>query len=232
MKYIALLFLTVLLISCSSTAQSINKDVDAATFEQDLNKENVQILDVRTAGEYQNGHIKNALLADWTNPAQFKDRIQYLDKSKPVLVYCASGGRSGAAAKWMAENGFTSIENLKGGFTQWKLQHKPAEGVANIPQVSINDYNTYINSANIVLIDFGAEWCPPCRKMAPVIDEVQAALKDKFKLVKVDGGINTQVMQQQNVAALPTFIVYKNGKEVWRKQGLVEKSELIAQLSN
>lgn len=232
MKYIAILFINVLLISCASTAQPSNKDVDAATFEQDLTKEHVQILDVRTAEEYQNGHIKNALLADWTNPAQFKDRIQYLDKSRPVLVYCASGGRSGAAAKWMVENGFTSIENLKGGFTQWKLQNKPAEGVPDIPQVSIDDYNTYIGSANIVLIDFGAEWCPPCRKMAPVIDEIQSELKDKFKLVKVDGGVNTTVMQQQNVAALPTFIIYKNGKEVWRKQGLVEKSELIAQLTN
>lgn len=232
MKYLALLFINILLISCSSTAQQTNTDVDATTFEQHLTKENVQILDVRTAGEYQNGHIKNAMLADWTNPAQFKDRVQYLDKSKPVLVYCASGGRSGAAAKWMAENGFTSIENLKGGFIQWKLQNKPVAGIANIPQVSANDYNTYITSADIVLIDFGAEWCPPCRKMEPVLDEIQAELKDKFKLVKVDGGVNTTLMQQQNIAALPTFIVYKNGKEVWRKQGLVEKSELIAQLSN
>ena len=82
-----------------------------------------------------------------------------------------------------------------------------------------------------VLIDVTAEWCPPCRKMEPVLKDLQGELKDKFKLVKVDGGVNSNVMQQQHVAALPTFIVYKNGKEVWRKQGIVEKSELIAQLS-
>ena len=67
--------------------------------------------------------------------------------------------------------------------------------------------------------------------MAPVIDEIQAELKDKFKLVKVDGGVNTNMMQLQSVDSLPTFIVYKNGKEVWRKQGIVEKSELLTQLN-
>jgi thioredoxin len=156
--------------------------------------------------------------------------VQYLDKSKPVLVYCASGGRSSKAAQWLAQNGFTTIENLKGGFTQWKLENKPVEGASNAPQVTEKDYASYVTSANIVLIDFGAEWCPPCVKMAPIIDELQADLKDKFKLVKVDGGVNTNMMKLQNVEALPTFIVYKNGKEVWRKQGVVEKSELAAQL--
>src|SRR5438045_2710500 len=125
MKYLFLVLMNVVLFSCSSTAQQTNADVDAATFQQHLAKENVQLLDVRTTGEYQSGHIKNAMLADWMNPEQFKDRIQYLDKSKPVLVYCASGGRSGKAAQWLAQNGFTTVENLKGGFTQWKIENKP-----------------------------------------------------------------------------------------------------------
>lgn len=231
MKYLFLVIAGAILFSCSSAAQQVAKDVDANAFQQDLQKPGVQVLDVRTTGEYQNGHIKNAMLADWTNPAQFRDRVQYLDKSKPVLVYCASGGRSGAAAKWLAQNGFTAIENLKGGFTQWKLEDKPVEGIQNIPVLSNQAYSAYTTSANTVLVDFGAEWCPPCRKMEPVLNEIQAELKDKFKLVQIDGGVNTDVMQQQNVTALPTFIVYKNGKEVWRKQGIVDKSELLGQLN-
>lgn len=232
MKYLFLVLMNVTLLSCSTTAQQTNTDVDVTTFQQGLEKENVQLLDVRTAGEYQSGHIKNAMLADWMNQEQFKDRIQYLDKSKPVLVYCASGGRSGKAAQWLAQNGFTTIENLKGGITQWKIENKPVEGASNIPQITDADYKTYTTSSNVVLIDFGAEWCPPCRKMEPVINELQATANDKYKIIKVDGGTNTNVMQQQNVAALPTFIIYKNGKEVWRKQGVVEKSELLVQLNN
>ncbi|MEP6846686.1 MAG: thioredoxin domain-containing protein [Panacibacter sp.] len=231
MKYLLFLVINIALLSCTTTAQQQNTDVDVSTFQQDLTKDNVQVLDVRTAGEFQGGYIKNAMLADWTNPDQFKDRVQYLDKSKPVLVYCASGGRSGQAAQWLAKNGFTTVENLKGGFTQWKIQNKPVEGAKNVTQITADDYKNYITSSNVVLIDFGADWCPPCRKMTPVIDELQTELKDQFKLVKVDGGVNITVMQQQHVEALPTFIIYKNGKEVWRKQGIVEKTELIAQLN-
>jgi thioredoxin len=232
MKYLFLVLMSLVLFSSSSIAQQTNTDVDAATFQQQLVKDDVQLLDVRTTGEYQNGHIKDAMLADWMNPEQFKDRVQYLDKSKPVLVYCASGGRSGKAAQWLVQNGFTTIENLKGGFTQWKIENKPVEGASNTPQITDADYKTYTTSSNVVLIDFGAEWCPPCRKMEPVINELEAAAKDTYRIVKVDGGININVMQQQHVAALPTFIIYKNGKEVWRKQGVVEKSELLTQLSN
>ena len=230
MKQLIILFINITLLASSTPAQ--NKDVTAETFQKDLATPNVQILDVRTPGEYQAGHIKNALQADWLQQDQFKDRIQYLDKTKPILVYCASGGRSGKAAQWLAQNGFQNIENLKGGFTQWKLENKPFEGPSDVPQISIKDYEAYTHSSGVVLIDFGAEWCPPCKKMLPVIEALQRELKGKFKLVKVDGGININVMQQLNVAALPTFIVYKNGKETWRKQGITEKEELVKQLSH
>jgi thioredoxin len=146
-------------------------------------------------------------------------------------VYCASGGRSGQAAQWLASNGFTQVENLKGGFNEWKSEKKPFDATANVVQLTIDQYYASLKSNKPVLVDFGAEWCPPCRKMQPVLDALQNEMKDKFKLVKVDGGINTAVMQQLDVSILPTFIVYKNGKEIWRKQGVVEKDELKKQLS-
>lgn len=227
MKNLTLLLITVLIFSCDSPAQ--HTDATPAKFEVDIQKPGVQILDVRTASEFQAGHIKNALQADWFNTSQFKDRVQYLDKSKPVFVYCATGGRSSKAAKWLASNGFAVTENLSGGFTQWKLENRPFEAAGEVPQLTINDYNNYISSANIVLIDFGAQWCPPCKKMEPVLAQLQAEEKD-VKLVKVDGGINTDIMQELGVAALPTFIMYSNGKETWRKQGLVTMEEFKTQI--
>lgn len=228
MKYATILLAGIILFSCNAPAQ--NQNVNAEKFQQHAAEPGVQILDVRTTGEYQNGHIKKALQADWLQQDQFKDRIQYLDKTKPVLVYCASGGRSSKAAEWLAQNGFQHIENLEGGFTQWKLENKPVEGMENVVQLTAAEYEKYTKADATVLVDFGAEWCPPCKLMAPVIDAVENELKNKFKLVKVDGGVNTEIMKQLNVAALPTFIVYKNGKEVWRKQGVTEKAELIKQL--
>ena len=84
------------LTSCNSQAQSNNLSV--AEFEKGIAQNNIQILDVRTPGEYQSGHLKNALLADWNNDAEFQQRVNALDKSKPVYTYCLSGGRSSAPA--------------------------------------------------------------------------------------------------------------------------------------
>lgn len=229
MKRILAITIYICSLSCSAPAQQ--KDVNTSTFQEHLASPGVQILDVRTAGEYQNGHIKNALQADWLQQEQFKDRVQYLDKSKPVMVYCASGGRSSKAATWLAQNGFTIVENLQGGFTQWKLDNKPVEGGDNTPQLTIEAYNSLTISSDVVLIDFGATWCPPCKKMEPVLADVEQSMAGKITLSKVDGGINTNIMQQLNVPALPTFIIYKKGKEVWRKQGIVSKEELVSQLS-
>ncbi|MES2373515.1 MAG: rhodanese-like domain-containing protein [Bacteroidota bacterium] len=206
--------------------------LSSAEFEKRINTQQPQLLDVRTAGEYQSGHIKNSLQADWLSKEQFIDRIKYLDKNKPLLVYCASGVRSGAAAKWLLENGFTDVQNLKGGMMSWKLEGKPVEVIDAKTQLTVEQYKELSKSDGIVLVDFGAEWCPPCKKMEPVLQQLQKELTGKFKLVKVDGGIDINVMRSQKVETLPVFIIYKNGKETWRKQGVVELSELKAKLGN
>ena len=81
----------VVLVACGQ-----QQDLDPNQFQQKIADKGIQLLDVRTIGEYNSGYIKNAFQADWTNQAQFFDRTQHLDKSKPVYVYCASGGRSSA----------------------------------------------------------------------------------------------------------------------------------------
>lgn len=202
----------------------------AKDFETRINTQHPQLLDVRTAAEYQSGHLKNSLQADWLNKEQFADRIKYLDKTKPLLVYCASGMRSGAAAKWLLDNGFSDVQNLKGGLISWKLEGRSMEAVDNTTQLAIDTYKELTKSGDVVLVDFGAEWCPPCKKMEPVLQQLQKELTGQFKLVKVDGGIDIDVMKSQKVDALPVFIIYKKGKEIWRKQGVVELSELKSKL--
>ncbi|MDB5211293.1 MAG: hypothetical protein JWQ30_2120 [Sediminibacterium sp.] len=206
--------------------------LSSAEFEKRINTQQPQLLDVRTAGEYQSGHLKNSLQADWLNKNEFADRIKYIDKTKPILVYCASGVRSAAAAKWLLDNGFADVQNLKGGLTAWKMEGKTVEAVEMKAQLTVAQYKEFSKSADLVLVDFGAEWCPPCKKMEPVLQQLQSDLADKFKLVKVDGGMDIDVMKSQKVDALPVFIIYKNGKEIWRKQGVAELSELKAKLSN
>jgi thioredoxin len=224
-----LAFVLGLFFCCAGYAQ---EGLSSTEFEKRINTAHPQILDVRTATEYQSGHLKNSLQADWLITDQFADRVKYLDKTKPLLVYCASGMRSAAAAKWLLANGFVDVKNLKSGLISWKQEGKPVEAENNQAQLSIDKYKELIASGDKVLVDFGAEWCPPCKKMEPVLKQLQTEMTGQFKLVKVDGGIDMEVMKAQKVESLPVFIIYKNGKEVWRKQGVVELSELKAKLKN
>lgn len=215
--------------SCQSEAQPINQ-VSADEFEKGMSGKDVQVLDVRTAGEFRTGHLQHALQADWNNEAQFKDRTRHLDKSKPVYVYCLSGSRSAAAAQWLQQNGYKNVVALKGGVNAWKQANKQLEAAVAVKQMTVAEYKTLVGDKGTVLVDFGAEWCPPCKKMEPVLALLEKELGEKFKLVKVDGGVHLDVMKQENVEALPVFIIYKNGREVWRKQGITMLEEFKAQL--
>ncbi len=196
-------------------------------FEKELKKEDIQVLDVRTATEYKGGHIKNAMQADWINPEQFRDRVSYINKNKPVYVYCLVGSRSAAAAAWMRANGFKKVVDLRGGINAWKREGKPVEGSSNVPQLTPEQYFASIPKDKPTLVDFGADWCPPCVKMKPVIEDIEKKSGKDFAVLKIDAGIHTNLMKELNIEPIPVFIVYKEGKEVWRKQGLVGKEELL-----
>jgi rhodanese-related sulfurtransferase len=214
-----------LLISAISNAQQTNLSADE--FEKAIAQKNIQLLDVRTSGEYQSGHLSNALLADWNNETEFKTRTQALDKNKPVYTYCLSGARSNAATQWLRQNGFTAY-NLSGGISAWKRANKPVEQTVAVKQITMQEYLSQIPKDKTVLVDFSAVWCPPCKKMAPVIDSLAKIYGAHFVLVKINGGDQTDICKQIHVDAFPTFIIYKQGKETWRKQGITEQKEFIA----
>jgi rhodanese-related sulfurtransferase len=223
-KYIAFISLAGLLISCSSEAQKVNLSVPE--FEKAIAQNSIQLLDVRTAGEYQSGHLKDAFLADWNNETEFMERIKSLDKNRPVYTYCLSGARSGAAAEWMNKNGFNAY-NLRGGIVTWKNASKPVEQVTLAKQMSMQEYMAQIPVDKTVLVDFGAVWCPPCKKMSPVLDSLVKTNGSQFILVKIDGGEQAEICKELNIDGFPTFIIYKQGKETWRKQGLTAAKEFI-----
>ena len=225
--FFALIFCSSLLTVCNSNAQQTNLSV--TEFEKEIAKSNIQLLDVRTAGEYQSGHLSNALLADWTNDKEFKERAKGLDKSKPVYTYCLSGTRSNAATQWLIQNGFTAY-NLTGGISAWKRDNKPVEKVVMVKQITLNEYLAQIPKNKTVLVDFSAVWCAPCKKMAPVLDSLTAQHGDKFVLVKIDGGEQTDICKELKVNGFPTFFIYKQGIKIWEKHGLVDMKEFAAHL--
>ena len=119
-----ILFLTVLslLVSCVTDTREKNETVSASKFCEGLSDPSVQLIDVRTPVEFNEGHIQNATLINIQNEQQFLSKLNTLDKQKPVYVYCRSGNRSALAAGHLANNEFEKIVNLEGGFVAWQEQ--------------------------------------------------------------------------------------------------------------
>lgn len=95
--------------------------LDIATFKEGIANPNIQLIDVRTPKEYEEGHIENATLIDYFS-SNFKENLLTLDKEKPLYLYCKSGGRSGKASKILANMGFKEVYDLKGGYMAWEKQ--------------------------------------------------------------------------------------------------------------
>lgn len=83
-----------------------------------------------------------------------------------------------------------------------------------------------LNSEKIVLIDFWASWCGPCRMMSPVVDEIAEEMQEKVKVCKVNIDEQNKLAVKYNVMSIPTFVVLKNGNEVGRSVGVQDKEEL------
>jgi thioredoxin 1 len=93
-------------------------------------------------------------------------------------------------------------------------------------------FDEMIQSDKPVLVDFFAVWCGPCKMMAPVLKEVKAAVGDAAKIIKVDVDKSPQAANEYQVQGVPTFILFKNGKPLWRNSGVIPKARLIEVIKN
>lgn len=91
----------------------------------------------------------------------------------------------------------------------------------------MSKFSEILNQDKAVLVDFFAEWCVPCKMMSPILKEVKDALGETISILKVDVDKNQSLATNYQVKGLPTLILFKNGKQVWRQSGVVQKTEII-----
>jgi thioredoxin 1 len=90
------------------------------------------------------------------------------------------------------------------------------------------NFNTILNSKGLVLIDFYADWCGPCKMLAPILKEVKQELNDSIKIIKIDVDKNQPLSAKYQVRGVPTMMLFKNGKQLWRQSGVLQKNDIIS----
>lgn len=90
-----------------------------------------------------------------------------------------------------------------------------------------SSFNDIINSETPVLVDFSADWCGPCKMLAPILKQVKEELGDALKIVKIDVDKNQLLSTKFQVRGVPTMLLFKNGKQVWRQSGVLQKNDIV-----
>lgn len=190
-----------------------------------------QIIDVRTPEEFSAGHLAGAVNINIYD-SDFAQRIAQLDKSRPVMVYCKAGGRSADASKQLAALGFLVTE-LKGGTLAWSNAGKALESTQTPKApggLTLEQYMQQVAAQPMVLVDFKAVWCKPCKMLAPILDELVKKEEGRLTLIKIDADENPALMQAKQINSIPYLELYKDGKLVWTHMGLTDEATIATQL--
>jgi thioredoxin 1 len=228
------LYLILTILSTSFLFAQEVKKITVDEFEKKIQGREVQLLDVRTKQEYTEGHLKESKNIDY-NAQNFDEQIDALDKNKPVYVYCLSGGRSNAASKELLAKGFKEVYDLDGGIRKWKQAGKPVEDSKTAHtkgEVTRKDLNDVLSSERLVLVDFGAKWCGPCRKMDPSIEKLSSDKNLGLKVLKVDVDESEALSRDLKIEVLPTLHLYKDKKLVWQGEGYMTEDQLRKTLAS
>ncbi|MCC6722524.1 MAG: thioredoxin [Bacteroidia bacterium] len=231
MKQYLSIYSIVILLLCYSCKASNNEILSPKEFSEIVKQKDIQIIDIRTPEEFSTGYIENAKNIDFYDP-EFKEKMNKLDKNKALAIYCKSEGRTKEAIKVLDKDGFVKIYMLKGGLLMWEHQGfkltipKPVEPVATA--ISKTEYDKIINSEKIVIIDFNATWCKPCKMLKPILDKISTDYATKgVKIVGIDVDESKELSNQLQVNEIPLLLFYKDGKLVEQMIGFNPEENIV-----
>ena len=234
-KYISIIFVTVTFFfnSCTNGQSTPSgPSIPAVAFSKKMaDLPAAPIIDVRTPGEFSQGHLKNAINYD-ISKSGFENQIASLDKSKPVLVYCLTGSRSTYAVRYMQSIGFKEVFELNGGMMKWRAANLPetTDKADASTGMSRQQFDKLLVTDKLVLVDYYADWCAPCKKMKPYLDEISRDMAAKVVVVRINADESRALCKELKIDALPVLQLYKNKQLIWTNTGFIEKGEVVKQL--
>jgi thioredoxin len=141
-----------------------------------------------------------------------------------------SGGRSQKAASKLQELGFKTIYELDGGILKWNAEGLSKPISNQVIGMTIEAYQTLLKTDKLVLIDFYAEWCGSCKKMAPYLIKMEKEKADKVVIIRLDADKNKTLVADLKIDVLPTLLLYDKQKLKWKNTGFINETDLIKQL--
>jgi len=232
----ALIFFAILiLLACQGQTPSVIS-MNASEFKFSLDSHDAILLDVRTPQEQLTGIIEDASKIDFYDP-NFESKISKIQKDKTVFVYCKSGGRSEKAAQLVIASGHKKVINLNGGIMAWKKAGYSLTATEYIKdeilaELSIVEFNSLLHQHELVLVDFHTLWCVPCRKIAPMINQISEEFSETILVAKVDIDQSQELADLYKIQVVPTLVLFKDQQEVWRNSGVISKDSLLKVLES
>lgn len=103
--------------------------------------------------------------------------------------------------------------------------------MATLEEINDNNFNqTVLEADTLVVVDFWAQWCGPCRKLAPVLEQVQVEFKDEIKVVKIDADKNMNTAREYGISSLPSVLIFKDGEVKEFMAGMMQKSAIVSNI--
>jgi len=230
-----LIICVLLFFACANSHKPKLTNIDILEFYDDLDSNDIIILDVRTSHERASGYINNSTHIDYYDDL-FLEKVNLLNKETPIYIYCKIGGRSIKVAKKISELGFKNIYNLEGGFLKWSTNNLPFEFESEMKLDNLSQkyskahIDSLISLNNNTLIYISTKWCAPCREMNPIVESLEDEFYDHLKIINIDLDNNNFIKEMYKISTIPLFVLYRNDKEIWRKNGIIAFSDVADKL--
>lgn len=191
---------------------------------------NALLIDLRSEREFAEGHIPDALNIDYNGPV-FKWRIDELDTTAAVFLYCGSGIRSTNAAEYVLTKGFASLTLLRGGFISWQkeqLAQTPPE-ILPPPELTEKSFSRLLDLEHLVIVYFYVPWCGNCKGMGSALDELAIAYNGKVRVLRINTDRYKYLAAELGVEEGPVLQFYENGNLTGTLEGPVDRKAIEAQ---